>query len=270
MTTDSLPDDPQQLQALLLEERARRQQAEDEVRRLRLARRLPELNPNPVLRLDAEGQLLFANRAAESLAQEMRQTGPSRVRPQLVQAAVQALRTGEIGQRELTANNLHYLLTAVPVVEEGCVVLYLTDITARRAAEREVLEQREFYETLLAHLPAVVTVLDADQRYLYINPYAEPDPQERQRRLGTTFAEHCQQQGLPLEMASRRRRLFERAVHTRSWCSGKKNGPPPPPHPSSTGCASTSRWWGRKACCRWSSATASTSPTAARPRSAPA
>ncbi|MDO7874879.1 response regulator [Hymenobacter sp. ASUV-10] len=218
---NDLPDDPAQLQALVLEERARRQQAEAELLKLR------KLNPNPVLRLGGDGQLLFSNPAAESLAQELRQTGPSRVRPQLVQATVQALRTGEMGQRELTANHLHYLLFTVPVVEEGYTMLYLTDITDRRHAEREVREQQEFYETILGHLPAVVTVLDADQRYQYINPYAEPDPQQRQQRIGSTFAEHCAQQGLPAVLASRRWRLFERAVRTRDMVSWEEKWPTP-------------------------------------------
>ena len=227
MTTDLLPTDPAQLQALLREERARRERAESELAGLRFISRVPLLNPNPVLRLDGDGQLLFANPAAEMLAQELRQTGPSRVRPQLVQAAVQALRTGDTSLRELTANHLHYLLFTVPVVEEGCAMLYLTDITARRQAEREVREQQEFYETILGHLPAVVTVLDPDQRYQYINPYAEPDPRHRQRRIGSSFAEHCAQQGLPAVLASRRWRLFERAVRTRDMVSWEEKWPTP-------------------------------------------
>ena len=216
---NDLPEDPAQLQALLLEERARRQQAEGELLKLR------KLNPNPVLRLGGDGQLLFANPAAEMLAQEMRQTGPSRMRPQLVQATVQALRSGEMGQRELTANNLHYLLFTVPVVEEGYVMLYLTDISGRRQAEREVREQREFYETILAHLPAAVTVLDPDQRYQYLNAYAEPDAARRQQRLGQTFGEYCEQQDLPLVLASRRKRLFERAVYTRDLVQWEEKWP---------------------------------------------
>jgi signal transduction histidine kinase/DNA-binding response OmpR family regulator len=225
MKTDSLPTDPAELQALLRDEQVRRERAESEVARLRFTARVPLLNPNPVLRLDADGQLLFANPAAELLAQELRQAGPSRVRPQLVQAAVQALRTGDVGQRELTANHLHYLLFTVPVVEEGYAMLYLTDITARRQAEREVREQREFYDTILGHLPAAVTVLDADQRYQYLNTYAEPNAARREQRLGQTFGEYCAQQGLPLSLANRRERLFARAVQSRELVQWEEKWP---------------------------------------------
>ena len=216
-----------ELRDLYLAERTRREQAEAEVARLLAVDRIPQLNPNPVLRLSAAGELLFANPAASSLAQELRTTGPSRVRPQLLQAATQALRTGEVAQRELVAHDRHFLLFTVPLVEDGCALLFLTDVTARRQAEQETREQREFYETMLAHLPAVVTALDPNQRYLYINPYAGDSPEERHARLGTTFTERCAAKGLPPALAVRRHRLFERAVRSRKLVSWEERWPGP-------------------------------------------
>ena len=222
---DDLPDDPAQLRALLRAERARRRQAEAHTGRLHDAGRIPQLNPNPVMQLNGAGELLFANPAAEALVRELTATGPSRVRPQLVQAATQALRTGQPSQHELTADRQHYLLFAVPVVEEGYTLLFLTNVTARRQAEQEVREQREFYEGILAHVPAVVTVLGPDQRYRYVNPYAEPDPAARVARVGLTFADHCAGRGLPTTLAVRRHRLFERAVGTRALVSWEEQWP---------------------------------------------
>ncbi|MBH8570852.1 response regulator [Microvirga sp. STS02] len=220
-----LPTDPAELRALLLAERARREQAEATVEQLRFASRMPELNPNPVLRVSATGQLLMANPAAGLLAEEMRGTGPSRIRPQLVNAAVQCLRTGELAQQEIVANDQNYLLFAVPVEEEGCAMLYLTDITAQRQAKQQMREQFAFYESIMAHLPAVVTVLDPDQRYRYVNAYAEPDADQRQARIGRTFADHCAKHGLPEELAARRYRLFARAVQTRTTVSWEERWP---------------------------------------------
>ena len=210
-----LPTDPAELRELLLTERALRVQAEAVAARLHSASRIPELNPNPVMRLGSAGEVLLANQAAAHLAQELLSTGPSRVRPQLVEAAAQALRTGEVSQRELEADGRCFLLFTVPVMEENCAMLYLTDVTAQREVEREIREQREFYETILTHLPAVVTVLGPDQRYRFINTYANDSPAERQARLGTTFVERCSAKGLPPELAVRRSRLFERAKNTR-------------------------------------------------------
>ncbi|UOQ98677.1 response regulator [Hymenobacter sp. 5317J-9] len=227
MKTDALPTDTADLRELLLAERARREHAEAELQQLYALSRIPLLNPNPILRLDATGRLLFANHAAGLLAQELEATGPSRVRPQLLQAATQALRTGETAQGEVTANGRHYLLVTVPVVEDGHAMLYLTDVTAQRQAEQENRWQREFYETILAHLPAVVTVLDPDQRYRYINPYAEPDAAKRRNRIGLSFAEHAAAIGLPDALVTRRHRLFERAVSSRQLVSWEERWPGP-------------------------------------------
>jgi signal transduction histidine kinase/DNA-binding NarL/FixJ family response regulator len=232
MNADIFPDDPAQLRALLEAERTRRLRAEAEVARLHPSSRIPKLNPNPVLRLSATGELQYANPAAELLAAELRTTGPSRVRPVLVQAATQAIRTGESVQRELTANKQHFMLIAVPVLEDNYTMLYLTDISARRQAEQEIHNQREFYETILNYLPAVVTVLGPDQHYRYINPYAEPNPQVRQERIGSTFMEHCAKHGLPPALAVRRHRLFELAVRTRELVRWEEKWPGPDGEPA--------------------------------------
>ena len=223
--TPDLPTDPAELRELLLTERARRQQAESVVARLNAVTRIPELDPNPVMRLSGSGELLLANPAAGLIAQELLSTGLSPVRLQLLQATAQALRTGKLTQRELEANGQCFLLAAVPVVEDNYVLLYLTDVTARRKAERETQEQRAFYEAMLAHLPAVVTVLDAQQRYRYINPYAADNPEERRARLGHTFFDHAAAKGLPPDMALRRRRLFEQAVSTRETVRWEEQWP---------------------------------------------
>jgi signal transduction histidine kinase/DNA-binding NarL/FixJ family response regulator/HPt (histidine-containing phosphotransfer) domain-containing protein len=226
-----LSTDPVELREQLLAERARCEEAEAEIERLRFAGRIPILNPNPVLRINSEGKLLFANKAAALLQQEMESTGPSRVRPQLVQAAIQVLRTGQGMHGELVANDQQFLLFAVPVPEASCALLYLTNVTAQRTAEQQTREQRAFYEAVMAHLPAVVTVLDPNQRYLYVSPYAEPDPVERVARIGRTFADHCAKQGLPLALASRRQRLFERAVQSREMVNWEEHWPSPTGEP---------------------------------------
>ncbi len=227
---EDLPTEPAALRALLLAERARREKAEASLAHLRAGTRIPLLNPSPVLELTATGELLFANAAAGPLALELQATGPSRVRPQLVQAVAQALRTGQPEQREVHANGHRYQLVAVPVREEGYALLYLTDVTAQRQAEHALREQHDFYEAVLGHLPAVVTVLDPDQRYRYLNSFGS-DATSQQARLGTSFADWCRATGRPLALAVRRRRLFERAVRTRQTVSWEEQWPGPDGHP---------------------------------------
>ncbi|GAA4051510.1 hypothetical protein GCM10022409_42920 [Hymenobacter glaciei] len=227
MQPDHLPSDPAALRDLYLAERARRVQAEEATAQLQARAQVPELNPNPVLRLDASGTLRYANAAATPIVAELMAAGPSRLRSQLLQAMGQALRQQQLEQQSITANGLFYVLSAVPIAEDNSVLLFLTDVTAQRQAEQAVADQREFYETIMAYLPAVVTVLGPDEHYRYVNPYAEPDPVRRRARIGRTFAEHCAVRGLPPEVALRRHRLFERAVSTRALVSWEERWPGP-------------------------------------------
>ncbi len=223
---NDLPTDLAALRDLYLAERARREQAEAQVSQLQVLARVPELNPNPVLHLGADGQLRYANAAATAFVRELQGLGPSRVRSQLLHATTRAQRQREVVRQELTTNDgQFFVFSAVPIVEDGSVMLFLTDVTAQRQAEQAVTEQHEFYETVMASLPAVVTVLDPDHRYRYLNPYAEPDPERRRRRIGRTFAEHADGRGLPSEVARRRQRQFERAISTRQLVTWEERWP---------------------------------------------
>ena len=117
--------------------------------------------------------------------------------------------------RELRSGGEDFLLYAVPVPEENCALLYLINITAQRAAERELQEQQELHQLMLRHLPASVSVLDADQRCRYHNAHDTAGPDLPDWRIGHTFGEYCMHHGLPFTLATRRRRLFERSVQTR-------------------------------------------------------
>ena len=227
MQPDHLPSDAAALRDLYLAERARREQAEGVAAQLQARTQIPELNPNPVLRLDTDGTVRYANAAATPLVAELLVAGPSKLRSQLLQAVGQALRQRQPGQHSISTNKRLYLLAAVPIAEDDSVLLYLTDVTTQQLAATEMAEQRELYETMMAHLPAVVTVLEPDEHYRYVNPYAEPDPVRRRARIGRTFAEHCAVRGLPPEVALRRHRLFERAVSTRALVSWEEQWPGP-------------------------------------------
>jgi len=244
-----LPTDPAELRELLLAERARREQAETQLSDRHALSRIPELNPNPVLRVSATGQLLYANPAAGLMARELESTGPSRLRPLLVQAATSALRKGAVQQREIMASGQHFLLSAVPMMEDHYVMLYLTDITAQRHAEESLRQQFSFYESIMAHLPAVVTVLDADQRYRYVNAYAEPDPAQRQARVGLTFADIAPPRACPPHWPPAATASSSGPCTPAPSCTGKSAGPAPTPTRTTTGCATTSRYSGPMRSC---------------------
>ncbi|MBX0292569.1 PAS domain S-box protein [Hymenobacter sp. HSC-4F20] len=178
--------------------------------------RIPGQNPNPVLRVHANGRLLYANPAAEELRQEYLdpRTEPEFAQ-QLYQAATQALTAGTPTQSEIGFAHHCFQLAIVPFVHDQYVNLYFTDITQVKDAEKRLVEQQEFYETVLNQLPADVAVFDTEHRYQFVNPAAIRDASLREWIIGRTDFEYLEHRGRPLDLAHTRRAIFEQAVQQR-------------------------------------------------------
>ncbi|OUJ69491.1 PAS domain-containing hybrid sensor histidine kinase/response regulator [Hymenobacter crusticola] len=84
-------------------------------------------------------------------------------------------------------------------------------LAAATRQTHQLAEQKRFFETILAHLPKAVAVLDADFRYVFINPAAEPDPVIRQWLVGKTNLQACQRRHYPAHIAQQRQRAFNEA-----------------------------------------------------------
>ncbi|UPL49224.1 PAS domain S-box protein [Hymenobacter sublimis] len=178
--------------------------------------RIPGQNPNPVLRLHANGRVLYANPAAEELRQEYMDPREEPAFSQnLYQAATQALAAGVPTQAEIGFADHCFQLAIVPFVHDQYVNLYFTDITQVKDAEKRLVEQQEFYETVLNQLPADVAVLDAEQRYRFVNPSAIRDAALREWIIGHNDFEYFEYRQRPLELAYQRRAIFERAIQQR-------------------------------------------------------
>ncbi|TPG62960.1 ATP-binding protein [Hymenobacter nivis] len=209
-TADTLAE----LRAQLAAERAHRCRAEAEAIHLRLTAHLAERSSNALVRLGPEGQLQYANDASFRVPELVGGPGTP-VREWMNATAAEVWGTGESSEHELAVAGHSFLVCVVPVQEDGetYTLFYLTDVTKLRAAETELREQHTFYEALLQHMPAAVSVLDADQRLTYRNPAG--NSLIRKADLGETFAEYCRANGLPGALAERRKRMFQRAVAQR-------------------------------------------------------
>jgi PAS domain S-box-containing protein len=180
---------------------------------LRTVSLIAEQNPNPVLRLGADGEVLYANPAAETLVRELAKT--SELRGQLHELVAAALATAGNQQQEISVGQQYFLLQVTPVPQQQYATLYLVDITARRRAEQQLAEQREFYEAILEELPVGVAVFDAQHRYLFINPSSVNDAATRQWLIGKDNFEACAHRGRPRSTAEQRQYFFEQAVRER-------------------------------------------------------
>jgi len=159
--------------------------------------KIPEHNPNPVLRLDARGRQLYANCAARCLAQDLPRREQVRVRQQLRTAA----RLGATNQPLRVGERYFQLSTIDTLPPLGSVTLYLAETTDRVFIEQQLAEQQVFINEILATMPNLVFVRDAagnlvfENRattelrrisgYLHPNPLAAqpPTPAQEQERI---------------------------------------------------------------------------------------
>ncbi|MWJ28141.1 EAL domain-containing protein [Halomonas sp. ZH2S] len=127
---------------LLREEIEQRREAQARVASLA---RFPDENRNPVLRLNAMGELLYANPASALL---LAQWADNKQAPQHWQLKVDsALATGRVHEEELWLDSRCLLLSLTPIPDAGYANVYGIDITDRKRYEAE-LEQRNRLDTL--------------------------------------------------------------------------------------------------------------------------
>ena len=125
-----------------------RKQAEETIR---ILARFPSENPDPVLRVDRNGQLLYANEASYKLLTWKLQIGKKT--PSVLQKIIAEAMKGGIGKKFDTEHK-HRIITfnVVPIVEAGYANFYGHDITLRKQADEENIKSKKLLENLHKHL----------------------------------------------------------------------------------------------------------------------
>jgi PAS domain S-box-containing protein len=134
---------------------------------LRTLASLSEQNPNPIVRLAANGRQLYANPAALALRQGLSRAEQVWVRQQLRatvrQGTTEPAPIIQIGQR-------YFLLQKATIAPpEGSMTLYLAETTARVQAERQLAEQQTLLGEILDATPSLVFVRDAQHQMVFEN-----------------------------------------------------------------------------------------------------
>lgn len=111
-------------------------------REMEMLARFPGENPNPILRIDRGGAILFANPAAGPvLRQWQRQVGDPA--PDEWQEMVRGTLTGSIQVVEADVAERTYSMTLAPIPTAGYVNIYGRDITELKQAEKDLRDKSE-------------------------------------------------------------------------------------------------------------------------------
>ncbi len=118
---------------------------------IKILARFPSENPDPVLRVDQNGQLLFANEASYKFLTWKLQIGKKI--PSVLQKIIEEAQKERVRKIIDTEHNQRIIsFTIVPVMEAGYANLYGKDITERKQAEEEIRKSKKILEDLNKHL----------------------------------------------------------------------------------------------------------------------
>jgi class 3 adenylate cyclase len=115
--------------------------------------KFPDQNPNPVLRIDWEGRLVYSNRASAGLTAGLGLAPGATLAADLRDELLGRARAADPNPLEVEAGDRTYALLPVDVPEFGFVNVYGTDVTAVKERERLA---RENERLLLNILPAPI------------------------------------------------------------------------------------------------------------------
>ncbi|WP_170766453.1 response regulator [Ruegeria lacuscaerulensis] len=116
-------------------------------KRMRELARIPEENPNPVLRITDEGKLVYANKASAPLIKALQLKVGDRVGTGWRKRVAKGLLEDQRQDFEYEAGGLIFALLLWPVPEGGYANIYGRDITTQKQVESELRVAKDIAET---------------------------------------------------------------------------------------------------------------------------
>ncbi len=144
--------------------------SEEEARTLA---RIPAEDPSPLLRVHADGTLLYANPASAPLLDAWSLSPGGTAPPELRQCVAQALLVHGSTSFQLEVADREFAFVTASHAEDCYVNCYGREITAQVRPERALLEEKSFAETLIRTARAIILVLDRRGAIVTFNPHLE-------------------------------------------------------------------------------------------------
>ena len=131
--------------------------------------KFPFENPNPVLRIAKDGNVLFANPASKSLLNGLKIEVGQPLPPRVRHLVADALNSGLRKETEFVLENRTILAILAPVTDAAYVNLYGTDITKRKKTKEALIAERDRLETVTKNIGAGLAIISKDYRTLWAN-----------------------------------------------------------------------------------------------------
>lgn len=180
----------------------------------------PSENPNPVLRVDADGKLLYSNPASAIFLDDFSFENGLLTDVELREIILRVFADKIASEyQNVERNNRRYHLNIRCNFQQKFLHIYATDVSRyvdiEEEKERELKllnnrldEQQQFYEYILNNIPSDIAVFDDQHRYLFVNPQGIKDAELRKWILGKDDFEYCRHRGISENGATFRRAKF--------------------------------------------------------------
>ncbi len=131
--------------------------------------RLPEENPNPVMRLDKGYIIRYANPASHNLLTCWGSAIDKKAPSEIIDMAIVTMVDGINNSFECTYGNHIYIITFSPFPKFGYVNLYARDVTEQKEAENELQKSEEKYRNIVETANEGILVIDDGFLVTYAN-----------------------------------------------------------------------------------------------------
>jgi PAS domain S-box-containing protein len=105
--------------------------------------KFPSENPNPVLRISKDGEILYINKAGDLLLRKLKSGAEIIVPLEWKNLITEAVALGKVTETEVEVEDRIFSLTINPIKEAEYSNLYATDITCRKKSEYELKKAKE-------------------------------------------------------------------------------------------------------------------------------
>ncbi|MFC1743308.1 PAS domain S-box protein [Candidatus Riflebacteria bacterium] len=131
--------------------------------------RFPSENPNPVLRIASDGNILFNNQASAPLLKQWAVKEKQVIPESLQKMVLDSLQKGKLIHKEVMCMDRGFNLTLAPVTDFNYVNIYGLDITEQKQAEDELRESEARFRRVVMEAPFPIMLHASDGEVLQIS-----------------------------------------------------------------------------------------------------